>query len=549
MAEIKDNPIINYVAQAAQQNASDTKAKLGIQVQLDEQEEASNEAMLAASIAGGSKATQIAAEESWKASSDVGVAAMQEALGTSWTAQGSESNKWAARIKENAEKAYSALDIIKEKQTKTLLNDPIGFIEAQFSLPADIATHNYYADKHNKAEDNLNRIISSSNAAAIAVKQMEKRTSNEFAEAKAQEAMALAAGNVAALKRQSAGDKIKGITEINNLTAKQTDLVFRVHALRNSDESLELQRQSQSDNHKLATVRLQQRQEELANKAATEEEWRVDMETRNIGAKAKGVPEIVSLAAFKREFTGPLSKNPIYQDMFAYGSAIQMNDGSLSGISVAQNAGSAARNYAATGGVNLANNPVGSFLSQVYSAQRIHPTAPKDPIAFAEVVNTAAINEASNMRRSIDNSNPNTPNIYAAPAAAVMIKTFGVMNDPFIVETVKPMLDLNPNTVITDATMLAKAADYAKTNRANFNMAAESISDYYKRAVVLNNSIKLYKENGLPAQTNYIARIDNKNIDLTDITQVRQYIFKKNMQGNMGFIVPGVPNTGDFASN
>lgn len=548
MADVKDNPIINYVAQAAQAHAADSQAKLDIQKQLDVQEQSSTDAMLAATRVGGSQATQVAAQESWKASSDAQIAAMGEKLGTSWTDQGSETNKWASRMKENAEKAYAAKDVIHEKQSKTLLNDPLGYIEAQFSLPSDIETHNYYAGKFNQAEQNLNQVINASNAAAISVKQMEKRTSVDFATAKAEEAMALAAGNVAQLKRQAAGDSIKGITEINNLNTKQVDLVFKVHSAQNADASLALHRQAQADNHKMALLRLEQRQEELATKAATEADWQAQMETRNVGARAKGVALLDSVAMFKREYAMQ-GKNPIYQNMLTYGSEIEMNKGSLSGVAIAQNAGTAARDYAATGGVNLQNNPVGSFLSGLYSAQKLHPTAPKDPIAFAATVDKVAIDTASTFLRSIDNSNSNAPNIYAAPAVGVMLKSASVLSSPFIVDTLVPMRELNPNVQVTDATMLAKAADYAKTGKANFNVAAEGIVNYYKQASNLNNANRLYKENGLPPQKDYMAKIDGRNVDLTSLVQVRQYIFKRNMQDNAGFLISGVPNTSDFVNN
>lgn len=525
MADVKDNPIINYVAAAAQQHAADNLAKLDIQKQLDKQEEANADAMLAASIAGGSKATQIAAEESWKASSDAGIAAMQEALGSSWTTQGSQSNIWAARMKEDGEKAYQTLDVIKEKQGKTLLNDPIGFIEAQFSLPADVEAHNYYVRKHNIAEGRLNEVIGASNNAAIAIKQMEKRTSTEFALGKAQEAMALAAGNVAALKRQAAGDSIRGITEINNLNAKQADMVFRVHAMQNSDASLALQRKSQADAHADRVAALAAKQE---SKDTLLEEQQAMMEYRNLGAKAIGKAPVTDLKMFMREYS-MLGKTPEYQDMTARGYGMALNGGNLNGIPVAKDAGSAARNYASGGGTNLTNNPVGSLLATIYSDQKSHPTAPKDPAAFAEVVNKVAVSTAENMRRSIDNSNPNSPNIYAAPPVGVMFKSFAVMNDPFMVATVKPMLDLNPSLQISDATMLAKAAEFAKGNKANFNMAAESITDYYKRASILNESNKLFAEHGLPPQKGYNARIDGRNINLTDITQVKRYLLSKSM--------------------
>lgn len=533
MAEVKDNPIINYVAAAAQSHAADTQAKLDIQKQLDTQEASSADAMLQATTIGNANALISNAEESWKAATDSKIAAKNKTLGTDWNDLGSKTNYWAKEMADNADKAYASLDVIKEKKTKTLLNDPIGFIEAQFSLPADIATHNYYADKHNAAEANLNELTNVSNAATVGIKQDEQRSSAEVAIAKATAANALAAANVDALKRQAAGDSIKGITEINALTSKQLATVLQVHAAQNSDASLALQRQAQADSHANSLLMQQQRQDILETKAATLGDWQYQMEVRNIGAKARGMAPIESVDMFRREYSIQ-NKNPVYQDMLAYGSSIKGNldkNGvpSLSGVPVANNAGDAARNYAA-GGNNLSANPVGAYLASVYSTKKTDPGAIKDPAAFSTVINNTAVEGATKMLRSIDNSpNAHGTNLYAAPPPLVMLKAAAVYSNPFIVDTVVPMVELNKSVVIPDAVMLAKAAEYAKTNKANFNIAAQGIVDYYSQAVIKNNSQKLFKENGLPPQLDYTANINGININLNDITQVRRYLFQTNM--------------------
>lgn len=527
MAEVKSDQIFNYIKQAGEAHAADSQSKLDIQKQLDAQEQASADAMVAATTVGGSQAVMRASEESWKAASDAKIAAMGEALGTDWTSQGSQTNLWAARMKENAEKAYSALDVVHEKEAKTLLNDPIGFIEAQFSLPSDIATYNYYAEKNNIAEGRLNELLDASNAAAVSIKQEEKRTSTEYATAKAEEAAALAAGNVAALKRQAAGDSISGIRAINELDSRQLQIALQVHAARNSDASLALQRQSQADSHAKVLFDMEQKRELLEGKQATEDDWRAQMEVRNIGAKARDIAPIESIGMFKQEYRIQ-SKNPVYQNLLTYGAQISFNKGYVNGVAVAENAGAAARDYSA-GGVNLSNNPVGSYLAQVYATKKTDIGAMKDPAAFNEIVNKAAVGGAKKLASSIDNSNPNIPNIYAAPPPAIMLKSKAAAVNPFIVDTVVPMVQQNKNVTIPDAVMLAKAADYAKGGKANFNMAAAGIVDYYSKAVIENNNTKLYKENGLDPQLGYNARIDGRNIDLTNIVQVKDYLFKQNM--------------------
>lgn len=524
MAEVKDNPIINHIAAAAQAQASSQQAQLRIQEQLDAQEAASQQAILAATSVGNAQATIKSSEESWKASSDAQIASIGVALGTDWTTQGSESNYWATQMKENAHKAYESLDVIKDKQSKTLLSDPLGFISAQFTLPADIATHNYYARKHNVAEQALNEITNASNSAAIAAKQMEQRTSEAVAEAKANEALANAAKDVANITANAAGNKIKGIVEINSMTAQQADMAFKIHAANNSDAQLALQQRQADDLHAQRMMAQTQRQEQLDAKAATLDDWKAQLDIRNIGAKAMGKAPVTSIDMFRREYNMS-GKTQDYQDMLNYGMDISLNQGSLSGVPVAQNAGRAALNYA-KGGVNLNGNVAGTFLTQVLGQQKLLPTAPKDQAALAEQVTSVATKIAKDQLASIDNSNPAAPNIYAAPPPSVMLQSKAVQSSPFIMETLVPMLEQNKNLQLPDAVLVAKAADYAKGGKANFNVAVAGIAAYYKQATIINSANNRYVEHDLPKQTSYTARINGADVDLTNETQVKMVLMK-----------------------
>lgn len=532
MADVKDNPIINYAAASAQSQASSRMAQIDIAKQMDVQEQASRDAQVAATTVGNSQATISSAQESWKAATDSQVAAMQVSLGTDWTNQGSESNYWAQEMRDNAHKAYAALDVVHEGQAKTLMNDPLGFISAQFTLPSDIATQHYYADKYNTAEGALNELTNASNAGAIAAKQMEQRSSQAVSEAKATEALATAAGNVANIQANAAGTKIKGITEINALTTQQADMVFKQHQMQIGDAQLAISQQNAADLHAQRLMQQAQRQDVLDTKAATEADWRTQMDLRNIGAKGMGKAPIDSLQMFQQEYRAQ-QKNPMYQDMLAYGANVQFNGGVVTGIPVAENAGNAARNYA-SGGTNLASNPAAGFLAQVWNRQKGLPGAPKDPQALSATVNTIAIAAAKSAMTGIDNSNPQAPNIYAAPIPATILGNAGVAGNKFIADTLAPMVGVNPTMQMPDATLLAKAADYSKGGPANYAAAVAGVTDYYKRAVIVNAATRMYTENGLPEQKGYIAKIDGRNVDMTNPTEVKRALFLQSGAFSLG---------------
>lgn len=517
MAEVKDNPVINYYAQAAQAQASDQQAKIDIAKQLDDQEAANSAAQVAQTAMGGAAKTMSAEQNSWAAATDAKVSQIRKVFGADTTAQGSESNYWLGEMQDNAHKAYAALDVIKEKQSATLLNDPLGFINAQFTLPADIATHNYYAERHNIAEQALNEITQASDAAVIATNHAKQTTSTEFAVAEGEKAAQGAAYNVAVLKEQNAGNRIKGILEINNLTSSQASLALQVHQAQNSDKSLVMQAAA----HKDMMEQRQARLDAAAEGKADQEEMR---QAYNAGARRMGKPTIDDLTSFRRYFAVN-NKNPDFMDILGQGQEIQLNNGASTGVAVAGSAGKTALLYASGATNNLRTDPVGAFLADQLTIVKSGANAPKDREALAGEVTTQAVKVATAMKKQIRDD---SPNIYAAPPPAVVLDAVGTKSDPFLDSAIRPLVT-DPSVKIPDGKIFGAAFDFAAGNKGNFNMAAEGIKAYYTQAVLQNVLLKQFSEKGLPTQTNYPVVIDGKIIDATDITQVKTALIRHNV--------------------
>lgn len=521
---ITSNPIVDYMLSVGKANAANTNAAISVTAQMDAQESITEDELAQIALRGKAQQTISKQTELFSANADKEKAAARVALSGNWSDQASRSNYWAQEIQSNADKAYAAKTSIMEKQSKTLLSDPLGFIAAQFELPAEITAHNYFVDRQNTAEANLNELTKATNDAAISIDRTKQSTSAELAEAKGNEIAYNAQIAADELKRQAAGIKITGIKELASLSSQQASLAYNALAASNEQERLALAKKAASEQSQMRAWAQQDREEKLAQKADDQATLQAMMDDRNAGARATGKYTVPDLSAFKREFASRRS-DPVYQDMLNTGQLVNLNGGSVTGISIGKNAGDAARVYASPG-TNVAGNDTAKFLAQMWSTEKGKNLATlKDPAAFTEHVNTVATETAKSMLGQVKDG---FPNIYSAPPTQTIVSSNSVKSNPFIASTVMPMVEANPTAVIPDNTLFAKAVEYAKGG--DLNSAAAGIASYYKQAVLGNNITKRFVENGLPEQKAYNSVIDGRVVDLADETTVKRELLKQSLR-------------------
>lgn len=524
MATQTDNPIINHIAAASQAQASNKQAGIDIAAQMDAQQATYSDAAMSQAALGAGKQAIISSQETLLAAKEAKAAQIRADFGADPTEVGSQSNKWLVEMQQTADKAYASLDAIREKQSQTLLSNPLGFIQAQFTLPADIAEHNYWASKHNMAESNLSQITSASDANVIAANRAAATTSTELAIAKGEEAAQIANYNIAQIKEQAAGARIKGIEVLNSLSAQKASMALQIHQSANSDRGLQLQEQAHKDmmaDRALRRADTAERLQEKADNLESQEDMRKQF---NAAARSNNQAEIPDQRAWRTVVTAN-AKNPDFWSKIAAGQQIVANDGSSVGVPVASSAGHAAMVYA-NGGTNFKLDPVAQFLFDRLETAKSTSGAYKDPEAFAAAVTKTAVADATKMGKRID---PNSPNIYSAPPASVVLSALGPKTDPFIATVLKPIIDANPKATIPDDVLLGKAFEFAAGNSANYNTAAAGIKTYYDQAVLNNTLTKQFVEKGLPAQTKYPAVIDGRLVDLTNITDIKKAIIRHNI--------------------
>ena len=528
MADIKRNPVLDAAAANSIASASDQQAKIDIAKQMDMRDKAASDATGAIETEAISDKIISAQKHAAAATVDAQNAAAKVALSTDWLDMGSRSNKLARDSAESFDKAGLIAAEIQKKRSATLLDDPLGFISAQFTLPADIETHNYYAQKHNDAEAELSQITKATNDAAITNNNMRQQTSAEAALAEQNKVAAAATLNIAKINIDMAGRRIEGIKELNNLTTQQAGLAYQALSAHNDQIRLSLQAQSNADQHAARLEASADRQERSEQKLSDRADLVAMQMDRNTGAKTMGRPAVDNIDVFRREYIAN-QKNPDYQNMISIGQQVGLNKGSVTGISIAPTAGDAARMYAA-GGVNLRGDPVAKFLAKTYDEEAGKNLASKkDPVAFADHVSTIAKSVAQTQLSSIDDQKDN---MYAAPTPSILTRAKAVISNPFIVDTVMPMVALNADMKLDSNTIMAKAIDFAKSNPANFNVAAEGVAAYYKQAVLTNNMVNRYVERGLPEQKQFVGNVNGRNVVLSDVASVKRVMLSAQIRNN-----------------
>jgi hypothetical protein len=450
-----------------------------------------------------------------QAAIDAKSASIQTEFGADPTAQGSASNEWLHRMQDASQKAYTTLDQIHENQTKTLMNDPFGYIMTQFTGPADIAEHNYYVNKYNIAEEALKNITSASDNNVIAANRAAAKTSQETAIAEAEKIAATTAYDVASLKGKLAGDRIRGLGELNSLNNQQLAVVFQAHQAKNADESLAIQRQNHADMMRLREDALKEKKEKLGEDEAT-------MNDYNVGAKAFGRPTFSDVKTFIRISKTMQARDPEFMKVLGYGQDVNLKSGVTNDIPVSNSAGHTALVYAS--GTVPAGNIVGKFLVEEVAQAKLSPNPPKDREALAAHITDNATTQALGFQKRII---PDKGNIYEAPPTSVVMASVAAATDPFLSTIIKPNLDVDPKVKISDELMYGKALDFARGGKGNLNVAASGLVTYYQKAALENNLLNQYVEKGLPAQKDYRAVIGGKVVDLTNIVDVKRALLSE----------------------
>lgn len=524
--------ILAVMEQAGQQYSANKNAQIQVAQVLQEQQAAQAEGIIQARAAGASKFAIENAQSAINFATDAEVAQTRLNLGSNLADQSSEASFYASEAQRTARAAYAALDRVNAKKSIDFLSDPLAYIEAQFTIGADANEYNALVDKHEFAQGQVKDILSTSNSAVAGALQAKKSTSTELAIASAENARAASEVQVQEMIARNAGTRIQGIATLNEMSAKNLSLTFEVHRMQNAEKQLKMQEASFAEQARMRRLQEADSRERMAAKQQNLDDIKYEMDAYNAGARRVGKPTIDSPQLFISTYKAN-EKSQEFMNTLSQGKMLMLNKGVTNGVMVADNAGEAALVYA--GG--QANTPVAKFLKETFFNIKDMPNAPKDRAALASAIKTTVETSAKRQLRAIDDTGTEG-NIYAAPPPSVVLAGKGI-SSPFIDTKLKPILEASPDAPLKAENIVGLALEYAKANgKGGFNDAAASIALYYKKAVLENNAMHQYVENGLPAQSGYFARINGKVVDLSDEVQVKRYMLSETISP-MGFGIGG----------
>lgn len=547
MAEVKSNPVIDFIATKAKADADTQANRLTVLQNISAIQDATAEQLAGVKSYGDAMAIVSMAQESFKQETTFANAKAKAILGLDPNAANYRLEELSATRRSAYEATQATAKTIFEKQSATMFDDPVGWISAQFTLPTDIATHNYYAQQHNAAEQEFDSIVDSGTKVGQQTKALAATTSAAKADGELKEIAAETLAKSAEIKRQAAAFNIDGAKALQNLTEADLSHAQNLVSVKDAETRIALARaQFAATQEQRAFMNAERAKQLKAEKLVESDELQMTAEF-NAAARAGGFAErsrSVVVAGMKRQ-------DPTIVMAVNHGSDLLHNNGNKGGVLVARNAADAAEYY-----LRVKANPQGTdsstirFLADVYSKSDTLPTiaAAKDPIAKRQLINTEIERVVKQQLLAIKD---NEPNIYASPTVVALTNSVPfLLNNTFIKETLLPISQANPTAPLSTESVLAAGQAVIKNDPSRLNEVVAGTAALFNASIKVNNEMKGYKENGLPLQNSYVASIStgllgrNANINVADPLQIKKHYMTRDLYNVPGFKFNAVPVPG-----
>ena len=552
----KSNPFFEALARARQQESlaesENIKNSLAVSEAMDTISNAGSDAMEAINSFEDASIVVSSEKDAMAARVDAANAQAKLELGTDSTKGNYRLKDLADDRKSAYENAVKAEEIIYEKKSKTFVSDPLGWIHAQITTPADIDVYNHFARRHNMAEEEYNSIVTSTTATAQMNNATKATTSAALADANLQIVSASAEKERAKLTTEYAQHNIQGAQLLQSFTDKQ---------LAHAESAVRLEESVQNFQVRQAQLALtyDQRQETLKRTKLLNEQLEGTLEERaqlkfeqesitnsyNSGVRALGGVELTTpqvLAALKMDKTGYAG------NLVRYGQDIEANGGSKSNVPLLAPGMSPAD---MTGLLRAARARPTGIDKDVYdftvsatgeAVRSLGVQLDKDPAKRAQQLAEEVKKKAVDQLAYVDNSKDSS-NIYSAPTPKQLAESIPILTKyPKLQEIIKRSTD-NPNVPIRDVDILEAAKIDLQKNpsKENFKLITDSLGDYYRAVRDYNNTHKGYKEKGLPPQMTYNAVLPTglfggtQTTDMTDPLQVQRLMIKMSLSAQSTF--------------
>jgi hypothetical protein len=437
------------------------------------------------------------------------------------------------------DKANAIAKVIADKQSATILSDPLGFINAQFTLPADIAQHNYYAGLHNSAASEYDSIVSQGTATAVENKALEATMTVAQAQADQDKIAAMSSKQTAEITKQGAQLNTQGIQALQSIQQGQLNNAHLAVSVADAQSRIQMQRaqfEAAQTNRALQQSMLVDR---LNERKATIDEQNMTADNYNKAAARLGgatLPASIILARLKKG-------DPVVSQFVRYGEDISINGDKAEGVIVATNPAQAGALYGSSkiipsGTTASVMNYLASQVNSLASDQQVQ--GEKDGAGKMAVMNAKINGDVARQSSLISDSEPN---IYAAPSIAAVVGSVpALVNNGFVSGELMAKSKANPDMASSAKDIFAAGVVAIKSDPSRLDEVAAGISQFYSGAVHANNALKGYAENGLPTQKSYPAELPtgilgrNQTLDMTNPALVTRALMFKSLTatGSMG---------------
>jgi len=515
------DPIFEAAARVAKQRAETEAANIRTQTQvsqsLAEIENAGTDQAYNIDSMQKATTTIVAAKDAMVADTQAATARAKLELGTDSKAGNYRLAKLANDRETNYDAAVQAEQIIFDKKKTTFASDPLGWIHAQITLPADVDVYNHFANRHNMAEQEYNSIVQSTTETARMNEATAVTTNAAMADANLQLVKAKAEDQRFNLKKEFAQFNITGAQALQGLSQQQ---LTNAHSALTEQEALGNFKLRQANMAAAAASR-----EEANARRRLSDEQRIALGEQKAGIIAdqnaqlgffnKAVEKVGGVAMDLPTFlqkarsdkTGYVANLARYgQDLQDAETAGQGADGIPMlgvGMSAADLPGLLRVARARPKAIDKDVYEFTAKTEQEYTLAK-GATLPKDPAVRAAEISKYVEDKAVLQYKAID---PTSPNIYSAPTPKQLTESIPIMAKyPAIADVIKRSVD-NPDVPIKDIDIInaARTALAKDPSKGNFKAIADSLEAYYVGVTTYNNVHKQYLEKGLPQQQDYNA--------------------------------------------
>ena len=525
------DPVLNYLAEQGKAAAATTNNQTAMAVQQGIQANATKTDISGAENIAAGQAMAAASMDAVKLQTSAENANARTMLGADPLAANYRLQELTNQRTDAYNKANDIAKTIADKQSLTFINDPLGFINAQFTLPADIAQHNYYANLHNSAADEYTTIVSQTTATAQENTATAATMTTAAALAKQQEIQGQSQQAVAKAQQTGAQLAIEGISKQQALTDDQLNQAHMAVQVKDEQTRIAMQQANFGLVQAQKKIYLGILQDSLERKTAALEDQNAAVTAYNKAADKMGAPRLPATTVIAKL----RQKDPQVAEVLAYGQRLQDALGTGETVPVSGSMAQAGALYNSTPGMvpTGTSAPTAKFLASTVAELHARPEiqAIKDPSSRLDSINATLSGVVATQAKTIYDDKPN---VYSAPPAAALIAATPALSaNSFVSSIVMPQAQANPSAAFKANDIVSAGIAAVAKDPSQLDSVAEGINKIGVAAVNYNNNLKGYQANNVPLQTNYPAALNTgmfggtQTVELTDLTAIKTLLMRK----------------------